>query len=323
MENLRGISTFIRIAQLGNFSRAARELGITPQAASIHIKRLETWAGVRLFNRSTRKVSLTDEGESFFRTCATAVGAIDEEVARMRENSQEVFGTVRVSAPAGIGTRFVAPALRSFLEEYPRVSVDLLVQNRVPDVVGERIDLGILPDPLPDSTLVARRVVTSPFVLCASSAYLRRHGTPQTLDDLARHRRIDLRSWMSNTVRAWRLRQGDEVVTFDGPPSLVTNDADSLVEAMLSGVGIGLTPLYRVAPYLHSGRLETVMDGMVEGELSWSLYMQQRKHVPRKVRALADYLYQVLTTHPDLQGRGPRAPATTHPRGDGVPAKAS
>src|SRR5213592_3538008 len=99
MENVRGISTFIRIVQTGNFSRAARELGISPQAASIHIKQLEVWTGVRLFNRSTRKISLTEEGASFYETCVGAIGSIDDEVERMRTSAQEVFGTVRLAAP--------------------------------------------------------------------------------------------------------------------------------------------------------------------------------------------------------------------------------
>ncbi len=313
MESLRAISTFIRIVQLGNFSRAARELGITPQAASIHIKRLESWTGVRLLNRSTRQVSLTDDGASFYRTCVTAVGAIDEDVARLRDSSHEVAGTIRVSAPAGMGSRYVAPAVARFMERYPKVQIDLLVQNRIPDVVGEGIDAGILPHPLPDTTLVARRVVTSPFVLCASSVYLRRHGRPSTIEDLDRHRRIDLRSWVSNAVRPWRLRKGDDIVTYEGRASLVTNDADALIEAVLSGAGIGLSTLYRIMPYLRSGRIETVLDGMVEGELSWSIYMPQRRHVPRRVRALVDYLYDVLRTHPDLQDRTVTAAAADMP----------
>lgn len=303
MENVRGIGTFIRIVQTGNFSRAARELGITPQAASIHVKQLEDWTGVRLFNRSTRKISLTEEGASFYRTCVAAVGAIDEEVTRMRDSSQEVFGTVRLAAPVGLGSRFVAPALGRLLEKYPRISIDLMIQNRIPDVVGEGIDVGILPHPLPDTTLIARRVMTSPFILCASPAYLQRHGKPEAIEDLARHRRVDLRSWINNAVRPWRLRRGEEIVTSPVRASLVTNDGDSLIEAVLSGAGIGLITLYRVAPYLRSGRLETVLDGMVDGELSWSIYMQQRNQVPRKIRVVSDFLHHVLSTHPDLQAR--------------------
>jgi LysR family transcriptional regulator for bpeEF and oprC len=301
MENVRGISTFIRIVQTGNFSRAARELGITPQSASVHVKQLEEWTGVRLFNRSTRKISLTEEGESFYRTCVSAIGAIDEEVARMRDSSQEAFGTVRVAAPSGLGAHFVAPALGRFLETYPRVTVDLLVQNRIPDVVAEGIDVGILPHPLPDTSLIARRAVTSRFILCASPLYLQRHGRPNSVEDLARHRRVELRSWINNAVRPWRVRRGDEIVTSEGRGSLVTNDGDSLIEAVLSGAGIGMITRYRIAPYLRSGRLESVLEGMVEGELSWSVYMQQRHHVPRKIRLMADFLHNVLSTHPDLQ----------------------
>src|SRR5262245_18877570 len=136
MDNLRALTTFIRISDSGNFSRAARELGITPQAASNHVKQLERWVGVRLFNRTTRKISLTEEGQRFYETCVTAVEAIEHGVQTLHEASEEVFGTVRVAAPYGLGWRFVAPAIGKFLETYPRVSVELIVQNQVPDLVA-------------------------------------------------------------------------------------------------------------------------------------------------------------------------------------------
>jgi DNA-binding transcriptional LysR family regulator len=307
MENIRAISTFIQIVRTGNFSRAARELGITPQSASIHVKQLELQLGVRLFNRSTRKTSVTEEGGSFFRTCVAAFELIDDEVARMRNASEEVFGTVRIATPVGIGSRFVAPALRRLLDEYPRMSIDLLVQNRIPDVIGEGIDVGILPGPLPETTLIARRVATSPLVLCASPDYLQRHGRPQTVEDIARHRRIDLRSWITNTVRPWRFQRGEELVTSQAKSVLVTNDGDSLIEAALAGLGIGLVTMYRIAPHLRSGQLETVLDGQVEGEQRYFVYMQQRKQLPKKIRVVADFLHLVLSTHPDLREMRPHA----------------
>lgn len=173
MENVRAIGTFIRIVRSGNFSRAAREMGITPHAASLHIKQLELSLGVRLINRSTRQVSMTEEGSSLFRTCVAAFDAIEDETARMRNPTEEVFGTVRIAAPSCMSC-FIAPALGQLFATHPRLSVDLLGQNRVPDIVAEGTDVGILPEPLPDTTLIARRVATSPLVLCASPAYLQR-----------------------------------------------------------------------------------------------------------------------------------------------------
>ena len=307
MENVRAIGTFIRIVRTGSFTRAARELGITPQAASLHIKQLELGLGVRLINRSTRTVSLTEEGSSFFRTCVAAFDAIEDEIARLRNASEAVFGTVRIAAPGGMSSRFIAPALGRLYEEYPRISVDLLGQNRVPDIVAEGIDLGILPEPLPETTLIARHVATSPLVLCASPAYLQRYGRPNSVDDLVHHRRIDLRSWVTNAVRPWRFRRAEDVITSQLEACLVTNDADSLIEAVLSGVGIGLVTMYRIVPYLRSGRAETVLDGQVEGELRYSIYMQQRNQVPKKIQVVADFLYQVLSTHPDLNEGRPGA----------------
>jgi DNA-binding transcriptional LysR family regulator len=301
MENVRAITTFIRIVKTGNFSKAARDLGITPQAASMHVKQLEEWVGVRLFNRSTRNVSLTQEGAAFHETCSGAIDAIEEGVEQLRNASEEVFGAVRVAAPHGFGWRFVAPAIARFLDLYPRVTVDLMVQNRLPDVVTEGIDVGILADPLPDKSLVARRVATSRFVHCASPLYLKRYGAPRTLEDLARHRCINLRNWVNGAVLPWRFRDGENVVDHTVQARFVTDDGDSLLEALLTGAGIGQLASYRAAPYIRSQRLVPVLAGEASAEFNFYLYMQKRTHIPKKNRAFADFLCEELARHPDLR----------------------
>src|SRR5688572_7746194 len=127
MDNLRVLTTFIRIADTGSFRKAAHELGITPQGASNHIRQLEDWVGVRLFNRTTRKVNLTPEGMSFYDTCSVAMHTIEKGVETLHQTSERIVGNVRVAAPYGIGWRFVAPALTRFLELYPDVNVELVV----------------------------------------------------------------------------------------------------------------------------------------------------------------------------------------------------
>lgn len=301
MENVRAITTFIRVVRTGNFSKAARDLGITPQAASIHVKQLEAWVGVRLFNRSTRQVNLTEEGARFYKTCAASVSAIEDEVENLRNTSEEVFGNVRVAAPHGFGWRFVAPAIGRFLDLHPRVSVELLVQNKIPDVVNEGIDVGILADPLPDTSLVARRVATSRFVHCASPAYLQRHGTPRTTEDLASHHCINLRNWVNGEILRWRLQEGANVIAHEVQARFITNDGDAALEAVLAGAGIGQLASYRAAPYIRSQRLVPLLVEHATGEFNFYVYMQRRTQIPKKNRVLADFLYDELSTHPDLR----------------------
>ncbi|CAM4135677.1 HTH-type transcriptional regulator DmlR [Bordetella tumbae] len=303
MEHVRGITTFIRIVETGNFSNAARDLSITPQAASIHVKQLENWVGVRLFNRNTRKVSLTEEGTQFYQTCTLAVNAIDNEVERLRNASEEAVGRVRVAAPCGIGSLFVAPAIGRFLKMNTRVEVEMLIQNRIPDVVTENIDVGILPHPLPDTSLVARRVISSPFMLCASPMYIRQHGMPQQVEDLSKHQCIDLRSWMTQTIRPWQFQMGGKIVDLERKASIVTNDAAGAIEAALSGAGIVMSSTYRAAPYIRSSRLIQILPGLLVGSLDYSLYMQRRTQIPKKTRALMEFLHQELSCHPDFQLR--------------------
>ena len=183
-------------------------MGVTPQAASNQVKQLERWVGVRLFNRTTRKISLTEEGVSFYGTCVTAVDAIDEGVRNLHDATEEAFGKVAwVAAPYGICWRFIAPSIGRFLEQYPRVSVELIVQNQVPDLVAQSIDVGVLGDPLPENSMVARRIGTVQHVLCATPAYLKRHGTPRVMEDLKRHRCINLRNWITGQSCRGRFRK--------------------------------------------------------------------------------------------------------------------
>lgn len=301
MENLRALNTFIRIARSGNFSRAARELGISPQAASNQVKQLERWVGVRLFNRTTRKINLTEEGLRFYTTCVTAIDAIEEGVRSLHEASEEVFGTVRVAAPHGLSWRLVAPVLGRFLAMHPRVSVDLIVQNRVPDLVAQGIDVGVLGDPLPENSMVARKFGSVQLMLCATPAYLRRHGTPRVVEDLQQHHCINFRNWITDKIIPWTFKKGDSVLAEDVASRLTTNDGDSQLQAVLSSAGIGQLSSYRIAPYVRANRLKPLPIGYVSETYGLYVYMPRRKQVPKKARALADFLFDELSVHPDLQ----------------------
>jgi len=301
MENLRALSVFVRIARVGSFSKAARELEISPQAASNHVKSLERSIGVRLLNRTTRQMSLTEEGQRLYTTCVSAIDTIDEGVRALHEASEEAFGTVRLAAPHGLSWRLVAPLLGRFLSMHPRVSVDLIVQNRVPDLVAQAIDVGVLGDPLPENSMVARRFGSVQLVLCATPAYLRKNGTPQRVEDLAHHQCINFRNWITDKVIPWTFKRGESVLAETVSARLITNDGDSQLQAVLSGAGIAQLASYRIAPYVRVNRLKPLLLGHVSETYGLYIYLPKRKQVPKKVRALADFLFDELSVHPDLQ----------------------
>jgi LysR family transcriptional regulator for bpeEF and oprC len=300
MQNLRALSTFVSIVSAGNFSKAANNLGITPQAVSLHVKQLEELVGVRLINRSTRGISLTDEGARFYKTCSAAIDAIDNDVRALRDSREKAFGNIRVGAPYGFGWRYVAPAIGKFRELHPEVSVELVIQNRVPDLLSESIDLVVLADPLTERSIVARKFCTMRSMLCASPQYLEKFGIPQDVEDLAQHRCINLKNWVDGRILPWRFRVGDEIFTRQFHSDFVTDDGDCALQAVLSGAGIAQLAGYRIQPHLASGALKTVLTSHTF-EYSFYLCMLSRTLIPKRIRVMADFLFNELKSHPELR----------------------
>jgi len=209
-------------------------------------------------------------------------------------------GTVRLAVPHGI-VQLVGPLMGRFLDQYPRVCIDLIAHSQSPDVVQERIDVGIQGGRLPDSSLVARKFASIQLVLCATPAYLKKYGTPKDMEDLKSHRCIKIRQPESGITLPWTFRQGHEVVIFDVPASLTTNDGDVELQAILSGAGIGQLATFRVASHVRAKRLKPLLIGYVSEHYGLYVYMLRRTSIPKKNRVLADFLYEELKRHPDLQ----------------------
>jgi DNA-binding transcriptional LysR family regulator len=303
MDHLRAISTFVQAARHGNFSSAARHLHITPQAVSSQVGQLESWLGVRLFNRTTRKISLTAEGSALLERCSRGVDFIEDGIRQLRERNETAEGLVKLAAPYGLSQALIVGLLPRFLEQHPRISVELVVGNELPDVVGEGIDVGIVGGEVPMTSLVVRRIASFEMQLCAATAYLERHGTPRTHDELRQHRCIALRHHRTGKNLPWRFQRGDEVVTLDLASSVTVNDTESHRRAVLSGAGIGQLASFFVAPHVRSGALRTLPDlGHVSEPIGLYLYLPARLHMPRKNRLLADFLFEELRSHPDLRG---------------------
>lgn len=288
---------FAHAVQEGGFSAAARALALTPSAVSKQISRLEDRLGVRLLNRTTRHISLTEEGRAFYERCARITAQIDEAAESVTARQGQVRGTLRVAATVAFTKRLVVPLIPEFLQRYPELRVTLEVTDRSMDLVEEGIDVAIrFTEQLTDSSVVTRRLALNRRVICAAPSYLERHGAPQTPDDLTQHTCLSL--YTVSSFNEWEFDgpDGNRVLRVGG--NFETNSADALYHAALAGLGIARLSTYLVCPDLKSGRLVQLLPEYVHEQSSMLAVYPHRRHVPRKVRAFVDFLVEKFTPVP-------------------------
>lgn len=258
MDPLDGIAAFARVVDSGSFSAAADRLGLSKSAVSAHVQRLEERLGIRLLNRTTRRLSVTEAGAAYYRHCARILAEAEaaEQVASALQ--REPRGTLRMSAPDSFGWMHVAPAVPDFLKRYPELSVDITLSPAHVNLVDEGLDLAVRIGVLEDSPLVVRKLAPSRLVVCAAPAYLEERGTPREPADLAKHNCLcnSLLPWGDE----WRLagKRGEARVAVSG--SVCSNNAEMLRAAALDGIGIALLPTWAVAEPLRAGALRRVLD---------------------------------------------------------------
>lgn len=301
MDKLDAIKTFLRSAQLRSFSKAARELGMTPQTASKHVAQLESWVGVRLFNRTTHQVNLTEEGAVFFDFCAEAVKSIDEGVRVLRDASEAPTGVVRVTAPYTLGRNFLTPVLRDLGDQYPQLTIELLCEDRYTDIIQQKIDVGVRIGDLPDSSLVARRAQPIQLLLCASPDYLAGNPAIRKLDDLRRHKCICLKNATTGKPWPWTFQENGRVVNVEVTPSLIFNDADTQMEAVLNGAGVAQLAGFQAAPRLRSGQLKVVLKKHAMERHSIYVFTPHNRRNPMKTRLVSDLIYKTLREGADFK----------------------
>ncbi len=309
MKNLQGLVSFVESAACGSFTAAAARLGLTPAAVSKNVMRLEGELEVRLFQRSTRRLKLTREGEEFLVKASAALRTLDEAVRDVTRASGDPAGRVRISAAMGFGRRFLLPALPRLASRYPRLSLELCLENRAVDLVAERFDISVRGGFVRDSGLVARRVARLPVVLVASPGYLREHGAPATPAALVDHRLLGLR-FASGEVPAWRFHRAAARDMTDWEPSarVWASDPEALVDLALEGHGIVQTGLPHVAPHLRAGRLRLVLHGQHDpDEREIVMHYPHRQYLSARVRVVVDALLEHLRGERDLH-LDPKAP---------------
>ena len=288
MDKFQEMCVFAGVADAGSFVGAADALGMSKAAVSRHVSDLEQRLGVRLMQRTTRKLSLTPEGEVFLSRCRDILASIEASEAELSTRTASASGLLKVSVPVSFATRHLAPLWSDFLAAHPRLTLDVQLADRVVDLVDEGFDLAVRIARLPDSSLVSRKLASTRLVLCAAPSYLRRRGTPRHPDDLAAHDVIGYS--LLATPGQWLLQGPGGPVTVKTKPRLWTNNGDTSVAAAVRGAGIDLQPTFLIADELADGRLVQVLPAWQAVELGIYAVYPSRKFVLPKVRALVNFL---------------------------------
>jgi DNA-binding transcriptional LysR family regulator len=288
LENLR---TFARSVEAGSFSEAGRRLRVSANVVSHRIQMLEAHLGCRLFNRTTRRLSLTEQGRLFFDHVSEALEIIETAEANIGELGAMPRGAVKVAAPLNLGRRLVAPVAARFQDLNPRVDVRLRLSERRVDLISESVDLALQCDLFTDSSLIMRKIADVARVLCAAPAYIARAGSPGTIEALHDHQCLLLRFPGSREFRWTLTRDGEEVSVGIGG-HLDADDGDVLTDWALEGRGIILKPVFEIAEFLAHGRLVPILPKNPPPPAALALFYPNRRLLPLKVRAFADLLIE-------------------------------
>jgi len=292
MDKFQEMRAFVAVVDAGSFVRAADALNLSKTAVSRLVGDLEERLGARLLQRTTRKLSLTAEGAVFHERCRQLLDGVAEAEAELSSQAGEAIGQLRLNVPVTFGLLHLAPLWPGFMALHPKVELDVTLSDRLVDLVDEGYDLAVRIARLQTSSLVSRQLTSTRLILCASPAYLQRHGTPAHPSELARH-----------VVFAYSLLASGDQWTFEGPdgpvsvkvaPRMRTNSGDTCCTAALQHQGIVLQPSFLVGAHLASGALVEILPQFRSHELGVYAVYPSRKHLTPKVRALIDFLVEAF-----------------------------
>lgn len=293
METLSSIECFVRAAEAGSFAEAARRLGLTPAAVGKNVARLESNLGVRLFLRSTRRLTLTEAGERFLAEVSGGLASIQGAVANLASSQGQPAGTLKVSMGMAFGRDYILPHLGDFLARYPAIVPDWHFDNRPVDLIGEGFDAAIGGGFELPQGVIARQLAPAHRVLLATREYLARHPAIESPTDLAQHDGILIRSPQTGRVRSWPLRtRDDRQAAFELKLRMAMSDPDAACHAAIQGLGVTLVSTVHALPYLKRGTLERVLPDWYVDTGSLSLYFSAQKLLPAKTRVFIDFIVE-------------------------------
>lgn len=296
MQDLARIRAFVQVFDAGGFSAAARQHGRSKALLSKYVTDLEDYLGVRLMNRTTRKLSLTEAGEAYYREASQLLQQLDDLDASISDQTTAPRGLLRISAPRNFGERTLAPAIFDFLTKYPDVSVDLRLEDRYADLVDEGIDLALRISTLTDSSLIARKIADMRIVIAGSPALLKRVGTPRAPEGLR-----GLPCVIDTNLQGqanWRFVEDGKTVSVHVTGPVRVNSPLAAMQAATRGLGFAAMPSYLADPAIESGELVAVLESFVPVGQTLQAVYPHRRHLAGKVRALIDHLVDWFERYP-------------------------
>jgi DNA-binding transcriptional LysR family regulator len=300
VDHLKGLRFFVRVVELGSLSAAAREAHITQPTVSKTISGLESAVSARLLERSTSSLTVTDAGRRFYERSKRVLEAYEEALADARGEVERPAGLIRVNAPVGIGEVHLCASIQAFLESHPEIQIELILNDRMIDLVEEGVDLALrLGGSLPGN-LIARKIASSPRVLVASPDYVRRHGEPRALEELPGHEFVRF-AWLQGGDRITFLRGGEQA-QIQVAGRYRVNSSLAIRHALVSGFALGMAPLWLVSDLLDGGQLLRILPGWEAAPQEAHLLYPSRRFMPLRTRALITFLRNIVPTWPGLVG---------------------
>lgn len=287
MDSFGAIPVFVAVVESGGFSPAARVLGISKSAVSKRITQLESDLGVKLLHRTTRQLSLTEAGEHFFEHAVIANTAARDAEDAVSQLQGDPKGKLRINTPMSFGRLHLAPLIPEFLKRYPEISIDMVMDDRIMDIVREGYDVAIRAGDLPDSSLIARKLAPLKNVLCCSPDYLKKNKKPSSIAELADHNCLVFT--YSQDVKEWTFQLDNQIYTVEVTGNYQVNNSEALREALINGLGIGRLPTFVAGPDLKSGKLVSLFDEYRMPDKTIYAVFPERKYLPAKVRAFLDF----------------------------------
>ncbi len=301
---------FARVVESGGFTSAAARLGMSASMVSQHVKELEERLSVRLLNRTTRKVSLTDTGREYYERCTRLLADLEETERAASDMHAAPRGELRVNSWPSFGVRHLALAVADFTARFPAISVELMLSDRMVDLIDDGFDVAIRAEPLHDSSLIARQLAPLRIVVCGAPSYFETHARPRTPADLIEHNCLTMTG--SALYRMWHLRAADGTALDIAPAGNLRSNISSVLEtAARAGHGLAWLPTYLVSEGLRSGRLMTVLDDYVAAPYTIRALYPHNRHLSAKVRVFVDFLAARFGREPPWDVSADRLPTTT------------
>jgi DNA-binding transcriptional LysR family regulator len=291
MDKVMSMRVFSAVAKNSSFSDAAKKLSISKAMASKHVQSLESSLGVRLFNRTTRKLNLTDVGNAYFDKVDAILADIDETELSISQLNSEPRGKLKIMAQPSFGAFHLFRALSIYMRKFPDVSTEIELSNRIPDLVEDGIDLAFHVGELEDSTFVARKIASARRVICASPYYLKQNGTPHMPDDLSKHNCMIYAPRVALTE--WEFINKSEKKKIKVSGDIQCNDGDALRTAAIQGCGIAQLPTYMVGLDIQSGRLNALLEEYEPERLPVYAIYNHRKYLSAKIQTFIDFIYEL------------------------------